>query len=146
MAAVHLSNTRDHLPDLQTLSSKGLELREKYPGVIISPKSYFTSILKTHGCDTTSIIVDAEGGLFYPCRTLEEKTINLARSDLMEYLVSPEAAERRRKMAECELRCAWYQYFATKSFVEPKEIASALSPYIQNLINGGRQAAVTRSH
>jgi len=146
MAAVHLSNTQDHLPDLQTLARKGLELREKYPGVIISPKSYFKSITKAHGCDTTSIIIDADGGLFYPCRTLEEKTINMARSDLMEYLVSPAAMECRRKMAECDLKCAWYQYFATKSFVEPTEIVSAISPYVQNLVNGGRQAIAARPH
>ena len=144
MAAVHLSNTRSHFPDVQLLSAKGLELRRKYPGVIISPKSYFTSITKPHGCDTSSIIVDADGMLFYPCRTLEEKTINLAETDLLTYLESPVAAERRRKMAECDLRCAWYQYFATKGFVEPSEMASALSPYIQNIVNGGRQPVIAR--
>jgi len=139
MAAVHLSNTRDHFPDIVTLSEKGLELRKKYPGVIISPKSYFRGITQPHGCDTSSIIVDADGRLFYPCRTLEEKAISLVDSDLMEYLESPEAAERRQKMAACDLRCAWYQYFATKSFVEPAEMISALSPYLENLVAGGRQ-------
>jgi len=139
MAAVHLSNTKDHFPDTRILSEKGLELRRDYPGVIISPKSYFRSITQPHGCDTSSIIVDADGRLFYPCRTLEEKTIDLAESDLMEYLVSEEAAERRRQMARCDLGCAWYQYFATKSFVEPMEMLSALSPYVRNMVEGGRQ-------
>jgi len=143
MAAVHLSNTRDHFPDVQILSRKGLELRKKYPGVIISPKSYFRSIVLPHGCDTTSIIVDADGRLFYPCRTLEEKTISLAESDLMQYLESAEAAERRKRMKECDKRCAWYQYFATKSFVDPVEMVSALSPYIKNVVNGGRQQEAT---
>ncbi len=139
MAAVHLSNTRDHLPDLQILSKKGLELRAKYPGVIISPKSYFRGIIQPHGCDTSSIIVDSDGKLFYPCRTLEEKTINLVETDLMNYLESQEASERRKNMASCNKRCAWYQYFATRSFVDPFEIFSAIGPYIRNVVNGGKQ-------
>jgi len=42
-------------------------------------------------------------------------------------------------MTDCDKRCAWYQYFATKSFVDPIEMVSALSPYIKNVVNGGRQ-------
>jgi len=140
MAAVRLSNTRDHFPDTLFLSHKGLELRKKYPGVIISPKSYFKKITQPHGCDTSSIIVDADGRLFYPCRTLEEKTINLIDTDLMKYLVSNEAAERRVRMTTCNLRCAWYQYFATKSFVEPGEVISAFSPYLRKILQGGKQS------
>ena len=139
MCAVHLKNTKDHLPDLMTMSSKGLELRKKYPGVIISPKGYFKGILKDHGCDTSSIIVDADGFLWYPCRVLEEKTINLIDSDLLTYVESPDAGERRARMAACDLQCAWYQYYATQSFVNPRELLSAWAPYYRDLINGGRQ-------
>lgn len=139
MLAVHLKNTRDHFPDLTMMSRRGLELKKKYPGVIISPDGYFQRILLAHGCDASSIIVDADGRLFYPCRVLEEKTIDLRDTSLMEYLTSSDAAERRRRMSSCELRCAWYQYFATQSFVNPKEILSAWMPYYRDLLHGGIQ-------
>src|SRR6266566_2040025 len=58
MCAVHLKNTKDHLPDLWSMSKVGLELKRKYPGVIISPDSYFNRITWDHGCDTSSIIVN----------------------------------------------------------------------------------------
>src|SRR5437899_11842608 len=32
MCAVHLKNTKDHLPDLWSMSKVGLELKKKYPG------------------------------------------------------------------------------------------------------------------
>jgi MoaA/NifB/PqqE/SkfB family radical SAM enzyme len=144
MCAVHLKNTKDHLPDLWTMSRKGIELRDRYPGVIISPEGYFARITKEHGCDTSSIIVDADGFLWYPCRVLEEKTINLIDSDLMPYLTSMDAFERRRKMAACDIQCAWYQYYATSSFVSPREIASAWMPYFRDLVNGGKQPVATK--
>jgi MoaA/NifB/PqqE/SkfB family radical SAM enzyme len=146
MVAVRLRNTRDHLPDLAMMSRKGLELRRKYPGVIISPKGYFKRILQPHGCDTSSIIVDADGYLYYPCRVLEAKTINLKERSLMEYLESEEAAQRRRHMASCDLRCGWYQYFATQSFVSPREVISAWSPYFRDILNGGRQPVAPVPH
>src|SRR5439155_346957 len=119
MCAVHLKNTKDHLPDLWSMSRVGLEMKKKYPGVIISPDGYFDRITWDHGCDTSSIIVDADGFLWYPCRVLEEKTINLIDSDLMTYLESPDGHERRQRMAACDIQCAWYQYYATQSFVNP---------------------------
>src|SRR2546426_2140416 len=64
MCAVHLKNTKDHLPDLWSMSKVGLELKKKYPGVIISPDSYFNRITWDHGCDSSSIIVDADGFLW----------------------------------------------------------------------------------
>ena len=144
MCAVHLKNTKDHLPDLWTMSKKGIELRNRYPGVIISPEGYFTRITEDHGCDTSSIIVDADGFLWYPCRVLEEKTINLIDTDLMGYITSPDAFERRRKMAACDIQCAWYQYYATSSFVSPRELASAWMPYFRDLVNGGKQPVATK--
>ncbi len=139
MLAVHLQNTRDHVPDMAMLSRQGLELKRKYPGVIISPDGYFNRMLLEHGCDSSSIIVDADGFLYYPCRVLEEKTINLKETPLMEYLESPEATELRRQMSVCDIRCGWYQYFATQSFVNPSEILSAWMPYFRDVLNGGRQ-------
>jgi hypothetical protein len=145
MCAVHLKNTKDHLPDLWQMSRVGLEMKKKYPGVIISPDGYFNRITWDHGCDTSSIIVDADGFLWYPCRVLEEKTINLIDSDLMTYIESPDAHERRQRMAACDIQCAWYQYYATQSFVNPRELLSAWMPYYRDLLNGGKQPVFAAS-
>src|SRR5207245_9445546 len=123
--AVPVKNTKVLLPKLSSLSKVRLELKKKYLGVINSPDSYFNRITWDHGCDTSSIIVDADGFLWYPCRVLEEKTINLIDSDLMTYLESPDGHERRVRMAACDIQCAWYQYYATQAFVNPSEILSA---------------------
>jgi len=139
MCAVHLKNTKDHLPDLWSMSRVGMEMKRKYPGVIISPDGYFDRITWDHGCDSSSIIVDADGFLWYPCRVLEEKTINLIDSDLMTYLESDDARERRGRMAACDIQCAWYQYYATQSFVNPRELLSAWMPYYRDLLNKGKQ-------
>src|SRR5438876_945463 len=139
MCAVHLKNTKDHLPDLWQMSRVGMEMKRKYPGVIISPDGYFDRITWDHGCDSSSIIVDADGFLWYPCRVLEEKTINLIDSDLMTYLESDDAHERRGRMAACDIQCAWYQYYATQSFVNPRELLSAWMPYYRDLLNKGKQ-------
>src|SRR5439155_1190002 len=121
------------------------QYEKQYPGVIISPDGYFNRITWDHGCDTSSIIVDADGFLWYPCRVLEEKTINLIDSDLMTYLESPDARERRQRMAACDIQCAWYQYYATQSFVNPRELLSAWMPYYRDLLNKGKQPVFAAS-
>src|SRR5437899_2280203 len=70
---------------------------------------------------------------------LEAKTINLIDSDLMTYLESPDGHERRVRMAACDIQCAWYQYYATQAFVNPREILSAWMPYYRDLLNRGKQ-------
>jgi len=42
-------------------------------------------------------------------------------------------------MAACDIQCAWYQYYATQAFVNPREILSAWMPYYRDLLNGGKQ-------
>src|SRR5205809_6346920 len=68
MCAVHLKNTQDRLPDLRSMSRVALEMRKKYPGIIISPAGYFNRIPWHHGCAPSAIIVDTDGLLSYPRR------------------------------------------------------------------------------
>jgi len=143
MIAVHLESTRDHFPDVKKLSETGLRLKEKYPGVIISPDGYFKRMLAPHGCDTSSLIIDADGMLWYPCRVLEGKTINLAKDPLMPFLESDDAHRKRVAMSKCEIACGWYQYYATSSFVNPLEFFGAWSPYFRDLVDGGKQSYYT---
>src|SRR5437899_11027920 len=60
MCAVHVKNTKDHLPDLCSMSKFGLELKKKYHGGIISPECYFNRITVDHGCDHHSIVVHSD--------------------------------------------------------------------------------------
>src|SRR3989442_174838 len=115
------------------------DMQARYPIPEYAQYIDFNRITWAHGCDTSSVIVDADGFLWYPCRVLEEKTINLIDSDLMTYLESPDGHERRLRMAACDIQCAWYQYYAPQAFVNPREILSAWMPYYRDLLNGGKQ-------
>src|SRR2546427_5675945 len=42
-------------------------------------------------------------------------------------------------MAACDIQCAWYQYYATEAFVNPREMLSAWMPCYRDLLNGGKQ-------
>jgi hypothetical protein len=114
------------------------KLRKEYPYTIVTPKGYLEDIAGGQGCTSASIIIDADGGLFYPCRSLMRKSINLAWDSLTEYLDSYHAQMERRAMRSCNLRCGWYQYFSVASFgapfSHPLRFASAVKPYLPNVI------------
>jgi hypothetical protein len=63
----------------------------------------------------------------------------------MTYLESPDGHERRQRMAACDIQCAWYQYYATQSFVNPRELLSAWMPYYRDLLNKGKQPVFAAS-
>ncbi|MFQ6106843.1 MAG: radical SAM protein [Thermoplasmata archaeon] len=137
MAAVHLDHTPDLYPPPPVLKKVCLTLKEKYPDTIISPDQYFDKIQLDHGCTTSSVIIDSDGGLFYPCRVLGIKRTNLVETSLMEYLDSEDARRMRATMRSCGRKCGWYQYFATSSFTSPAEVLSALKPYYSDLFATG---------
>ncbi len=133
MPAIHLNKTEDFFPDFNKFENKVKALKKKFPGTIITPNSYFKQVKrKTGGCSPNSIIIDADGSLFYPCRTLQKKAIKLHEdNDLMDYLKSKEAAKRRKEMAKCERQCGWYQYFATSRFTTLDDFIDATGPYLK---------------
>lgn len=85
--------------------------------------------MKKGGCSPNSLVIDADGTLYYPCRTLELKAIKLQDSDLMEFINSERAQADRHSMANCERQCGWYQYFATAGFTHISDFWDAFSPY-----------------
>jgi len=135
MAAVHLDNTPDLYPDPPLLRKISLGLKNKYPDTIISPDEYFDNIMLEHGCTTSSIIIDSDGGLFYPCRVLRNKRTNLVETPLMDYLNSEDAQNMRQMMSSCNRKCGWYQYFATSSFTSARDVLSALRPYYSDIFS-----------
>lgn len=131
MPACHLPNTDDMLPDIRKFADICLELKKKYPNTIITTDRYLKTIEKPK-CSTSSIIVDCDGSVFYPCRTLETRASNILEEPLNKFLTSEKAAGLRKRMKECKLQCHWYQYFATDSFLHPTEMFSAAKPYLKN--------------
>ncbi|MDA3885831.1 MAG: radical SAM protein [Candidatus Delongbacteria bacterium] len=137
MPAVHLDNTEDHFPDFDKLEAEIKRLKKIYPETIITPNAYFKEVRKKKGgCSPSSIIIDADGSLFYPCRTLKKKTIKLQEEDLMEFLNSSTAINDRKTMANCTRQCGWYQYFATSRFSGISDFFDATGPYMREFFLG----------
>jgi MoaA/NifB/PqqE/SkfB family radical SAM enzyme len=139
MPAVHLENTDNYYPAPDNFQRELKRLKKTYKNTITTPYGYLERINKEHGCSTSSIIIDCDGVLFYPCRILQQKTCDLTKTSLMEYLNSKEAEQYRTQMKSCNKRCGWYQYFATNSFTSPREFFSAIKPYYDDLLHNGRQ-------
>jgi MoaA/NifB/PqqE/SkfB family radical SAM enzyme len=139
MPAVHLAKTDNYYPDTEEFRREIKRLKSTYKNTITTPYGYLERINKPHGCSTSSIIIDCDGLMFYPCRILQQKTCDLTKIPLMEYLKSDEARQYRAQMMACNKRCGWYQYFATNSFASVWEFLSAIKPYYDDLLLNGRQ-------
>ncbi|HVP24275.1 MAG TPA: radical SAM protein [Conexivisphaerales archaeon] len=133
MPACRIPGTPDYLPEMNAFRREVSRLKLKYPGTIITTDKYLRSLDEAHACNAASIIVDADGRLCYPCRTLMDKSIDASEEPLMEFLSSRSAAESRERMRACSLNCHWYQYFATDSFLSPRGVLSSLRPYLDSL-------------
>jgi MoaA/NifB/PqqE/SkfB family radical SAM enzyme len=130
MPACHLDGTDDFYPDPKQFQAEIIRLKQKYPNTITTPKGFLENINKPHGCSTSSVIIDSDGGLFYPCRTVGEHLYNFTEGSFLEFLRSPEAKQARMAMDQCNRSCGWYQYFATDVFASPRSLFSSISPYI----------------
>jgi len=127
MPAVRMNRTDSFFPDLDRFEAEVNRLRNRYPGIIYTPDGFFDA-LREGRCSTASVVVDSDGTLFYPCHILETLGPDLARTDLMEYLVSPGAASFRRRMRACDRRCGWYQYFSIGDFTSFRTAFRSLRP------------------
>lgn len=136
MPAVHLDDTKDYFPDTGEFSSEVLRLRRKYRNTIITPVGYLKGMDTIH-CDASSIIIDSNGDLFYPCRTKAEKAVNLTEVKLLDFVRSEQARRGRKAMAECDRHCLWYQYYATQYYTNPRHAMSSLMPYIAERLGFG---------
>jgi MoaA/NifB/PqqE/SkfB family radical SAM enzyme len=130
MPACHLDGTDDYYPDPGKFKKEIIRLKKKYPTTITTPKGFLDNINKPHGCSTSSIIIDSDGGLFYPCRTVGQRLYNFTEDSFMNFLKTDKAKQARQDMKKCKQSCGWYQYFATDVFASPTSIFSSLSPYL----------------
>jgi sulfatase maturation enzyme AslB (radical SAM superfamily) len=139
MPAVHLDKTENFYPDTEDFRKEITRLKKTYKNTITTPLGYLDRINKPHGCSSSSIIIDCDGVIFYPCRILHQKTCDLTKEPLMDYLRSEEAQKLRNQMSNCSKRCGWYQYFATNSFTSILEFLSSIKPYYDDILSNGRK-------
>jgi MoaA/NifB/PqqE/SkfB family radical SAM enzyme len=109
-------------------------LKKKYRNTITTSNGFLRNINRLHGCSASSIIIDSDGGLFYPCRMLRDKPYNLTSGSLMSFLKSRLAEKCRLKMRSCNARCGWYQYFATDTFTAISSFIPSLYPYLKEWV------------
>ena len=145
MPAVALDGAKDLFPPWGEFKDEVLKLKKEYPGTITTPRGYFTNC-DSGKCSSSSIIVDCDGGLYYPCRTLDEKPVNLLEVSLKEYLKSGGAAEARLRMAECDRKCGWYQYFAIDVFTSPINLYDGIRPYLSFLFRKNSHTCVNYNY
>jgi MoaA/NifB/PqqE/SkfB family radical SAM enzyme len=130
MPACHLDGTDDFYPKPEDFRKEIIRLKKKYLNTITTPTGFLENINKPNGCSTSSVIIDSDGGLFYPCRTVGERLYNFTEGSFMDFLKTKEAQKARIDMNKCKRSCGWYQYFATDVFASPWSLAASLSPYI----------------
>jgi len=130
MPACHLDGTDDFYPNPEDFRKEIIKLKKKYPNTITTPNGFLNNIDKPHGCSTSSIIIDSDGGLFYPCRTVGKRLYNFTEGSFMDFLKTDDAKKARQEMKDCNRCCGWYQYFATDVFSSPISFISSFSPYI----------------
>lgn len=132
MPACHLDGTDDFYPNPKKFRDEILRLKKQYKNTITTPKGFLDNINKTHGCSTSSVIIDSDGGLFYPCRTVGKRLFNFTEGSFIDFIKSNKAKQARKEMETCNRCCGWYQYFATDVFASPFTIFSSLSPYLSS--------------
>lgn len=135
MPAAHLNGLEDVYPDLSVFRDEVLRLKKIFPHTIVTLDLFLNNINKTHACSASSIVIDSDGKLYYPCHLLKVKRIDLADESLMEYLKSIQARKDRKRMAACERRCGWYQYFAVPSSLTLPNLWSVLKEYYFEFFN-----------
>jgi len=127
--AAHMDKTENYFPDIDRMESLLLDLRRKYPNTIHTPQGYFKAF-RNHKCSPASVIIAPDGCLYYPCHILDKKGPDLRTTDLMQWLRSDEAAERRVMMKNCERNCGWYQYYSIDSYTSMSSVLDALRPVL----------------
>ena len=134
MPAIILDGAKNVFPDWNEFKREVLKLKNEFPNTITTPRGYFDNV-EAKRCSSSSIIINCDGSLYYPCRTLDQKPVNLIGISLKEYLESRSAIQARQIMDECERNCGWYQYFAIDVFTSPTSLFDGIRPYLPIIFN-----------
>jgi MoaA/NifB/PqqE/SkfB family radical SAM enzyme len=126
---VEMNRAAGKLPDLREFKKVFMDAYRKYPATMYTPPGYFDNVLAGR-CTTDSVVIDADGRLYYPCHILEEKGEDLTVVRLDEYVRTGAGREQREKMRQCQRHCGWYQFFATSEYVKLGTALKSLGPLI----------------
>ncbi|HLP16289.1 MAG TPA: radical SAM protein [Bacteroidota bacterium] len=135
MPAVHLEGTKDFYPEFFAFRDKVLALKKQFPNVIITPDAFYRNV-EQGSCSSSSIIIDHDGTLYYPCRVLPYRGMNLLETPLMDFVRTDQAQRLRNVMTACDKHCGWYQYFATSSYTSVQDAFGTIQPYFSELLGG----------
>ncbi|MEN3051832.1 MAG: radical SAM protein [Candidatus Methanosuratincola petrocarbonis] len=133
MPACHLPGTDSYLPEIAAFRDEVLRLKRKYPQTVITTERYLKTLDLPHSCNTASVLVDADGRLYYPCNINPACSIDASEEPIMGFLLSEKARECRERMMLCNRNCHCYLYFAMDSYLSIRKTISALKPYISGL-------------
>ena len=114
-------------PEIDLFENALRDLKRKYPRTIHTPLGYFDAYRKAK-CSSASIIISPDGKLFYPCNIRNTKRIDLAETDLTEWLTTQEAYADRGAMKSCDKNCGWYQYYSIDAYLSPVTLREAIRP------------------
>lgn len=132
MPATPLDKAEKVLPKLSLFVSEVARLKKKYRRTILTSDFMLDNLLKSPGgCSASSIVIDGGGKLYYPCRVLEKKTIDLAHDSLNTFVETPLAQAERDFMAKCDRPCGWCQYYGTVSATSIRGSYRAMKPWIE---------------
>ena len=112
MPAVDLDAGAGSPPDRREFVEAVRQLKARFKGTVVTSDMFLKTYGSTGRCSTAALVVDADGGLYYPCHLVGEKPANLLRQDLHEFVGTDTARRARSRMRDCERWCGWYQYFA----------------------------------
>ncbi len=133
MPACHLPGTDSYLPEIAAFRDEVLRLKRKYPQTVITTERYLKTLDLPQSCNTASVLVDADGRLYYPCNINPACSIDASEEPIMGFLLSEKARECRERMMLCNRNCHCYLYFAMDSYLSIRKTISALKPYISGL-------------
>lgn len=130
MVASRLEGTPDLLPHMNELQKTIRCLERKYQNVILPTGGLFRQPTAGSGCSSASVVISFDGRLYYPCRVLEEKPVNLLTESLVDFLESDDARRSREVLKHCSRQCYWYQNFTCADYMNPFRFFSCARPYV----------------
>ncbi|MBC7120000.1 MAG: radical SAM protein [Candidatus Methanosuratus sp.] len=133
MPACHLPGTDNHLPEIAAFRDEVLRLKKKYPQTVITTERYLKTLDVPNSCNTASVLIDADGRLYYPCNINSACSINASQEPILDFLLSEKARKCREMMRSCYRNCHCYLYFAMDSSLSIRSTISALKPYLSGL-------------
>jgi len=130
MPACRLPGAEDKLPDIEAFRKEVFRLKKAYPDMIITTDRYLKTLDVPHSCSTSSVLVEPDARIYYPCQFCVADSIDASQESLIDFLHSKKAKVYREKMKGCDLNCHCYLYFALGSSLSLRNALSLMMSYV----------------